>query len=99
VAGDIKSWHTKRGSHAPHNFLTDQCFEDAVGAKFRIDDRYPTVNHWKQTLKANAPSRQVGLDVVMVQGASSFEHYENVMKVVDRSRPSDHNLVIADVLV
>jgi hypothetical protein len=51
VAGDINSWHTKRASHAPHNFLTSQGFEDAVMAKSRIDDRYPTVNHWKHTLK------------------------------------------------
>ena len=99
VAGDINSWHTKRGSHAPHNFLTNQGFEDAVKAKSRVDDRYPTVNHWKQTLKPNAPGRQVGLDVVMVKGASSFEHYENVMKVVDSNRPSDHNLVIADLIL
>jgi len=99
VAGDINSWHTKRGSHAPHNLLTSQGFKDAVSAKSQIDSRYPTVNHWKRTLKPNGPGRQVGLDVVMVKGASSFKHYENVMKVVDSSRPSDHNLVIADVLI
>lgn len=99
VAGDINSWRTKRGSHAPHNYLTSQGFKDAVTAKSRIDSRYPTVNHWKRTLKANAPGRQVGLDVVMVKGASSFKHYENVMKVVDSSRASDHNLVISDVRI
>ena len=99
VAGDINSWHTKRGSHAPHNFLTSQGFQDAVSAESKINSRYPTVNHWKRTLKANGPGRQVGLDVVMVKGASSFEHYENVMKVVDSSRPSDHNLVIADLVL
>ena len=99
MAGDINSWHTKRGSHAPHNFLTSQGFQDAVSAESKINSRYPTVNHWKRTLKANGPGRQVGLDVVMVKGASSFEHYENVMKVVDSSRPSDHNLVIADLVL
>ena len=79
--------------------MTSQGFQDAVSAKSRIDSRYPTVNHWKRTLKANAPGRQVALDVVMVKGASSFKHYENVMKVVDSSRPSDHNMVIADVVL
>jgi hypothetical protein len=41
----------------------------------------------------------VRLDVVMVKGASRFEHYENVMEVVDSNRPSDHNLVIADLVL
>jgi len=99
VAGDINSWRTKRGSHAPYNYLTGQGFRDGVKAKSRIDSRYPTVNHWKRTLKANAPGRQVALDVVMVKGASSLKRYENVMKVVDSSRPSDHNMVTADVVL
>ena len=68
-------------------------------SKSRIDSRYPTINHWKRKVKPNAPGRQVALDVVMVKRASSFKHYENVMKVVDTSRPSDHNLIISDVLI
>ena len=33
----------------------------------------------------------------MVKGDVSFGSYENVMKVVDPSRPSDHNMVVADL--
>ena len=97
--GDINSWKTKAGSHAPYNFLVSQGFEDGTTAPNRIDDRYPTVNHWKPTLKANKAGRQVALDVVMAKGAKSFISYENVMKVVDSSRPSDHNMVLTDLVL
>jgi endonuclease/exonuclease/phosphatase family metal-dependent hydrolase len=97
--GDINSWRTKAGSHAPFDYLTSQGLRDATVAPSRIDARYPTVNHWKTTLKANAAGRQVALDVLMVKGVTSFQTYENVMKVIDSSRPSDHNMVVSDLVL
>ena len=97
--GDINSWKTKAGSHAPFNFLTGQGFQDGTIAPSRIDSKYPTVNHWKTTLKANKAGRQVALDVVMAKGAKSISTYENVMKVVDSSRPSDHNMVVSNLVL
>ena len=97
--GDINSWRTKAGSHAPFNVLTNGGFRDSTRASSRIDARYPTVNHWKGTLKANAKGRQVALDVVMAKRAKRFNTYENVMKVVDSSRPSDHNMVVSDLVL
>jgi endonuclease/exonuclease/phosphatase family metal-dependent hydrolase len=99
IGADINSWRTKRGSHAPFNALKNRGFRDATAASSRIDARYPTVNHWRRTLKANAKGRQVALDVVMAKGAKSFRKYENVMKVVDSSRPSDHNMVVSDLVL
>ena len=97
--GDINSWRTKRGSHAPFNALKNRGFHDSTAASRRIDAQYPTVNHWKRTLKANAKGRQVALDVVMAKGVKSFRKYENVMKVVDSRRPSDHNMVVSDLVI
>jgi hypothetical protein len=97
--GDINSWRTKAGSHAPYNYLTSQGFADATVAPSRVNAQYPTVNHWKSTLKANAKGRQVALDVVLVKGGQSFSSYENVMKVVDPARPSDHNMIVADLVL
>jgi endonuclease/exonuclease/phosphatase family metal-dependent hydrolase len=97
--GDINSWRTKAGSHAPFNFMTSQGFEDSTVAGTRVDAKYPTVNHFRTTLKANAAGRQVALDVVMAKGAKGFSTYENVMKVTDSSRPSDHNMVVADLVL
>ena len=65
----------------------------------QVDSKYPTVNHFKTTLKANAAGRQVALDVVMAKGAKGFSTYENVMKVTDSSRPSDHNMVVSDLVL
>jgi endonuclease/exonuclease/phosphatase family metal-dependent hydrolase len=97
--GDINSWRTKAGSHAPYNYLYSKGFRNSSKAPIRIDVRYPTVNHWKSTLKMNALGRQVALDVVVVKRAKSFRSYENVMKVNDTSRPSDHNMVVANVVI
>ena len=98
IGGDINSWPRKKvGSHAPHNYLSGKGFKDGVTATDRIDVRYPTVNHFKRVLKPRSSGVGVHLDVVMAKGAKSIKHYENVMKVVDSSRPSDHNLVLADL--
>ncbi len=97
--GDFNSWKTKAGSHHPYNYLYGKGFRDATTAPSRIDAQYPTVNHWNTTLKANAAGRQVALDIVMAKGARSFTRYENVMDVVDSSRPSDHNMVVSDLVL
>jgi endonuclease/exonuclease/phosphatase family metal-dependent hydrolase len=95
--GDINSWKTKAGSNAPFNTLVSRGFRDSTGASSRTDAQFPTVNHFKTTLKANAKGRQVALDVVMAKNVRGFQTYENVMKTVDSRRPSDHNMVVASV--
>lgn len=97
--GDINSWRTKSGRHAPYNYLTKASFSDLTKSATQIDAKYPTVNHWKRVLKANAKGRQVALDIVMGRGVKMSMKYENVMKVRDSSRPSDHNMVLADTLI
>ena len=97
--GDINSWHTKRGSHAPFNVLQNNGFEDATAAPTLVDAEYPTVNHWHGTLNANAEARQVALDVVMGKGVLDFHTYENVMDAIDSTRPSDHNMVISNLVI
>ena len=98
--GDINSWRTKAGSHAPFNYLYSKGFRDAAAkAPTKIDAQYPTINHWKTTLKANAKGRQVALDVIMLNRGKSFSSYENVMKVVDSSRASDHNMQVANLVL
>ena len=64
-------------------------------AESRINAKYPTINHYKTTLAAKG----VRLDYVMVKGCKKMLRYENVMKRVDSSRPSDHNLVVSDIVL
>lgn len=94
-AGDFNSWATNRAGDAPHEYLVRQGFSDTVDADTRINIKYPTVNHFKTTLAA----KRIRLDVVMVKGSKRVLRYENVMKRVDSSRPSDHNLVISDIVL
>jgi hypothetical protein len=35
----------------------------------------------------------------MVKGCKKMLRYENVMKRVDSSRPSDHNLIVSDIVL
>jgi endonuclease/exonuclease/phosphatase family metal-dependent hydrolase len=93
--GDFNSWATNRAGDAPHKYLVSQGFSDTFAADTRINIKYPTVNHFKTTL----PAKAIRLDYVMVKGGKRVLKYENVMKRVDSSRPSDHNLVISDIIL
>jgi endonuclease/exonuclease/phosphatase family metal-dependent hydrolase len=94
-AGDFNSWQTNRAGDAPHEYLVGQGFYDTVAAAKRINVKYPTINHFKTTVAA----KRIRLDYVMVKGIKRALRYENVMKRVDSSRPSDHNLVVSDVVL
>ena len=94
-AGDFNSWATNRAGDAPRRYLLGQGFDDTYAAESRINQKYPTINHYKTTLAAKG----VSLDYVMVKGSKRVLRYENVMKRVDSSRPSDHNLVVSDVVL
>ena len=94
-AGDFNSWATNRAGDAPRKYLLGQGFYDTYGAESRINAKYPTINHFKTTLAAKG----VRLDYVLIKGSKHVLRYENVMKRVDSSRPSDHNLVLADVVL
>lgn len=96
--GDINSWQTDRGRYAPHRVLVGRGYRDSASASQRVNIAYPTVNHFRRVL-TKSRSRLGGprLDVVMVRGARGITRYENKMARVDPARPSDHNLVLADI--
>ena len=94
-AGDFNSWQTNRAGDAPHEYLVSQGFYDTVKADKRINVTYPTINHFQTTLSAKA----IRLDYVLIKGSKRVLKYQNVMKRVDSSRPSDHNLVVSDVIL
>lgn len=94
-AGDFNSWQTNRAGDAPREYLLRQGFHDTAAAATRVNINYPTINHFNTTVTA----KRIRLDVVLVKGIKRALRYENVMKRVDSSRPSDHNLVISDVVL
>ncbi|HLM23173.1 MAG TPA: endonuclease/exonuclease/phosphatase family protein [Propionibacteriaceae bacterium] len=94
-AGDFNSWQTNRAGDAPREYLLRQGFHDTAAAANRVNINYPTINHFNTTVTA----KRIRLDVVLVKGIKRALRYENVMKRVDSSRASDHNLVISDVVL
>ncbi len=68
--GDINSWSTDRSRYAPHRYLVSKGFRDSVSAPGPINHLYPTVNHWRTTLKKT--KNGVRLDVVMVKGRAGL---------------------------
>ena len=99
IAGDINSWQNNRAGNAPHDFLVAKGFTDTSAAQTRINTQYTTSNHFDTVLKPAGQGFGVRLDVIMVQGRYGAKRFENVMKRVDSTRPSDHNLVISDVVI
>ncbi|MFP5282594.1 MAG: endonuclease/exonuclease/phosphatase family protein [Actinomycetes bacterium] len=95
--GDINAWQTDRGRYAPHRTLAARGYRCASRASTRVNIAYPTVNHWRGRMKKSSARTAARLDVVMAKGARGFRRYENKMAVVDSARPSDHNLVLADL--
>jgi endonuclease/exonuclease/phosphatase family metal-dependent hydrolase len=98
--GDINSWRNDRGNFAPHRALVSKGYRNAVTAKNRINFPYSTVNHFKTTMaKSKSKSGGVHLDVILAKGSKGATRHENKMARVDGSRPSDHNMVLADILL
>jgi endonuclease/exonuclease/phosphatase family metal-dependent hydrolase len=94
-AGDFNSWATNRAGDAPRRYLLGQGFTDSYSADSKINAKYPTINHYKTTLA----EKGVRLDYVLIKGSKKILKYENVMKRVDSSRPSDHNMIITDMIL
>lgn len=99
LGGDLNSWERDRGHYAPHRALVGQGYEDAVDAPERINDDYPTINHFDTTLRRARNGAPARLDVVMLRGGDGAQRYENKTTPVDPARPSDHNLVVADFVI
>jgi len=98
--GDVNSWRNDRGNFAPYRALRAKGYSDTAIARVRINFAYSTVNHFDTTLKPSKSSAGgVRLDVVLVRGAKGTTRLENKMARVDATRPSDHNMVLADILL
>ncbi len=97
--GDINSWQNNRIGHAPHDALIDNGYYDTASAVLRVNFDYPTINHYKTELPRSAMGIATRIDAVLVQGSRGADLYWNKTKVRDTTRPSDHNLVAADIVL
>jgi endonuclease/exonuclease/phosphatase family metal-dependent hydrolase len=95
---DTNSWRQDRGNFAPLRALVAKGYRDTSTAKNRINYAYSTMNHFDKTLVPSTnKAGGVHLDVIATKGAKRVNRWENFMARVDSSRPSDHNMVLADI--
>jgi endonuclease/exonuclease/phosphatase family metal-dependent hydrolase len=99
VAGDFNSWQSNLGGNGPHDYLVSHGYYDASAAVRTVNLQYPTVNHFFTVQKPSAQSYAAQIDMIFVKGITGAGRFQNVLNVVDSSRPSDHNLVFADLVL
>jgi endonuclease/exonuclease/phosphatase family metal-dependent hydrolase len=99
VAGDMNSWQSNPYGNAPHDYLVQHGYYDASAAVTTKNLQYPTVNHFQIVQQPSGQSYAAQIDMIFVKGSTGAVRFENVTKVTDSSRPSDHNLVYADLVL
>ena len=97
LAGDLNSWQNNKGGYAAHDALVAAGFYDTAAATTQVNVRFTTMNDFRRTLVASSSGWGARLDVIAVKGVTGAQRYENVMKVTDANRPSDHNMIVADI--
>ena len=93
----ILSGFNNKAGYGAHDALVSAGYYDTVAALTQINVRYTTMNAFARTILASASGWGARLDVITVKGVTGAARFENVMKVSDANRPSDHNMVMADI--
>lgn len=99
IGGDFNSWQNNRVGYSPHDRLVRLGYYDTSAATRRVNFRYTTFNGFKTRIPLSAHGVGVRLDHLYVKRAWGTARYENVMKVTDSLRPSDHNMVLVDTVL
>lgn len=97
LSGDLNTYQNNQGGYDAHDALVSAGYYDTAAAVTRINDRYTTMNHFACTLSVPGSGWGSRLDVVAVKGVSGAPRWENVLAKTDCARPSDHNMVVADI--
>lgn len=97
---DLNTWQSDKSGYSGHDAFIAGGYYDTASALTRINADYNTSNGFATTLGRSTHGYGPHLDVVMVKGAKGgADRWVNMMLVRDADRPSDHNLVYADVRI
>jgi endonuclease/exonuclease/phosphatase family metal-dependent hydrolase len=96
--GDLNSWQNITVGDAPHETMINEGFTDSASSAARVNDEYSTFNGFAVTQRISGMRFGSRLDGLFVRGGT-VRTYENVTKVKDTARPSDHNMVIATLVL
>jgi endonuclease/exonuclease/phosphatase family metal-dependent hydrolase len=97
VGSDINTWQNHKVGYGAHDALIAKGFYDTAAAQKTTNLRYTTMNAFNTTLPDPGKGFGSRLDVVAAKGITGAVAWENVMKPTDSARPSDHNMIVADL--
>jgi endonuclease/exonuclease/phosphatase family metal-dependent hydrolase len=97
IAGDLNSWQNNQHGDKAHDALISAGYYDTAAAKTQVNIKYTTFNNFVKTIPVNPSGWGARLDVIAVKGITGADKFENVMTRTSTHRPSDHNMVYADV--
>jgi len=98
VAGDLNSYQNLTSGDTARGALAGHGYVDNAAAPIRVNLKYSTYNGFGLTQPANGLGIGSRLDAVFAKGAIP-QTFENVTKVTDSARPSDHNLVVSNLML
>ena len=99
LGADLNSWQNNRVADEAHEILAARGYYDTSSALQRVNMGYSTLNQFKETVTEHPLQVPARFDVVTVSGGRGAARIVNVLEPVDAARPSDHNLVVADVVL
>lgn len=97
LAGDINTYQNNQGGYDAHDAMVAAGYYDTAAAAVQVNRRYSTMNHFACTVAIPGSGWGSRVDVVTVKGVWGAPRWENVLAASDCNRPSDHNLVVADI--
>jgi endonuclease/exonuclease/phosphatase family metal-dependent hydrolase len=97
LAGDFNAYQYNPVGDRSHDALIANGYYDTAAAQSQVNVRYSTFNNFATTMPMNASGWGARLDVIAEKGATGAVRFQNLMKTVDSNRPSDHNMIVADV--
>ncbi len=99
LAGDFNAYQYNPVGDRAHDALISGGYYDTAAAQTQVNVHYSTFNDFATTLTLNSSGWNARLDVIAEKGITGAVRFQNLMKTVDSHRPSDHNMITADVLL
>ncbi|GAB3687777.1 endonuclease/exonuclease/phosphatase family protein [Angustibacter aerolatus] len=99
LGGDLNSWQAARGGDPAHDALVTAGFYDSADAVTQVNTRWTTYNAFARTVPKSPSGWGARLDVIATKGLRGAVRFENVLTRTQSNRPSDHDMVVADLLL
>ena len=97
LGADLNTYQNNQGGNDAHDAVIAAGYYDTAAAASQVNIRSTTMNHFKCTVPAVGSGWGSRLDMVAVKGVRGAPRWENMMAASDCNRPSDHNMVVADI--